>query len=279
MKRNSLKIVCNPYTERISYYFKNEMSEWIVLSGSSVLSRQYYTKTSMKKRAREIIDKSNEIYNRKNKGLDIIFEGDKESFDYLKGTIEYYFGEQDITCEISTTKIVVVGKSCSGKSFLIEGMEKYRGYKYIMSDFGKYTVYSDECNHAQWYEIKGIDLGKEYVQKAYDTIEGLISNGLSSVVYCVNATTGRLENIEKDFLLGLIEKQPDLRVMVALTMCHKDDIKEVIDEIKKMTDQIKVIPILASEYKTNAKDLQTGENYIIKPFGLDDLSLFVFEGR
>lgn len=50
MKKNSMRVVCNPYTNKMSYYFKNEIEEWSVLSGSSPLSRQFYTNTSVKER-------------------------------------------------------------------------------------------------------------------------------------------------------------------------------------------------------------------------------------
>ena len=69
MKRNMIRIVCNPYTDKISYFFRNELGEWMILSGSSPLSRQYYAKTAIKDRYIEIIKKLDEIYNRKNKGL------------------------------------------------------------------------------------------------------------------------------------------------------------------------------------------------------------------
>ena len=56
MGRNSLKIVCDPNNNQISYYFKNEKGVWMVLSGDSPLSRQYYTDTTMKDRAKEIAE-------------------------------------------------------------------------------------------------------------------------------------------------------------------------------------------------------------------------------
>ena len=54
MGRNAVRIVCNPYNNQISYYFMNEKGVWTVLSGDSPLSRQYYTNTTMKDRAKEI---------------------------------------------------------------------------------------------------------------------------------------------------------------------------------------------------------------------------------
>ena len=83
MKRNALRIVCNPGTNRISYYFRNELGEWMILSGNSPLTRQFYTKTTIKERSKEIIEKIDEVYNRKNKGVDIYFEGNPNGFEIL----------------------------------------------------------------------------------------------------------------------------------------------------------------------------------------------------
>ena len=104
MKRNKLRVVCNPYTNQISYYFQNEIDEWVVLSGNSPLSRQYYTKTSMQERAPEIVKKLDEIYNRKNKGLDILFEGTAKSFECFQINVKKNLIGRDIICRLGITK-------------------------------------------------------------------------------------------------------------------------------------------------------------------------------
>lgn len=279
MGRNTLRIVCNPYTKQISYYFKNEVGEWNVLSGSSPLSRQFYTKTSMKERSREILDKVDEIYNRKNKGLDILFEGTSNSFEYLAGTIKHYFPDRDIKCELGTTKIAVVGKKAVGKSCLIEGLQEHQGYSYSKTNRQGCVQYADECNHAQWYEVDGIDLGRNNIEKAFHTLEKLSEEGLSAVIYCISAISGRMEEIEKDFVMKLVNDFSELKVMVVLNMCYRDDIQEIVDEIEKMTDQIKTVQTLAKEYKTGIRDTKSGEMLVVEPFGLEQVSKYVFEGR
>ena len=279
MKRNSLKIVCNPYTNQISYYFKNEIGEWNVLCASSPLSRQFYTKTSMKERSKVILEKADEIYNRKNKGLDILYEGPSKGFKYLEETAKYFLPNRDIKCELGTTKIAVVGKKSVGKSCLIEGMEELQHYKYTKIKENGYTVYNDECNHAKWYEIDGIDLGKNNVDKAFRTIEELSKQGLSSVVYCISAISGRIEDVEKDLIMKIISEYCEIKVMIVLTMCYKEDVQQAIDEIKRITDQIKIVQTLAKEYKTGVKDSATGNPLVIKTFGLEMVSRYVFEGR
>ena len=130
MKRNSIRVVCNPYTNKMSYYFKNEIGEWDVLSSNSPLSRQYYTNTSISERANEILTKIDEIYNRKNKGIDILFEGTSENYKRINEIVNSNFKGRDITCKLGTTRIAVVEKKAVGKTFLIEGMENLQGFKY-----------------------------------------------------------------------------------------------------------------------------------------------------
>ena len=89
MKRNSIRVVCNPYLNKMSYYFKNEIGEWEVLSGNSPLSRQYFTNTTVTERCNQIVEKIDEIYNRKNKGVDILFEGTSENYKLLLHGVQY----------------------------------------------------------------------------------------------------------------------------------------------------------------------------------------------
>lgn len=278
MKRNAIRVVCNPYTNKMSYYFRNELGEWDVLSGNSPLSRKRFTNTSVAEKANEILEKIDEIYNRKNKGVDILFEGTTDSFNLLSETIKNAFSDRDVCCRLGTTKIAIVGKKSVGKSFLIRGLEELQGFNHSIIKQSGYVKFADECNHAEWYEIDGIDLGRDKVEEAFDSIKKLSEEGLSSVIYCVSATSGRIEEIEKNFIQTIADSFPELKVMIVLTMCYMDDIQEAIDEIEKLTNQIKMVPVLAKEYKTGLKN-EKGEIMTIAPFGLEEVSLFVFEGR
>ena len=185
---------------------------------------------------------------------------------------------RNIECQLGTTKIAVVGKKSVGKSFLIEGLEDLQGFKYSKTKQNEYLKYADECNHAEWYEVMGIELGKDNVEKAFETVKKLSEEGLSAVIYCVSATCGRIEEIEKNLIKKIVDSFVELKVMIALTMCYKDDIQEAIDEVEKITDHIKMVPVLAKEYKTGLKN-ENGESMTIAPFGLEEVSMFVFEGR
>ena len=278
MKRNAIRVVCNPYTNKMSYYFKNEIGEWNVLSGSSPLSRQYYTNTTVVERGKEIVEKIDEIYNRKNKGVDILFEGTTDSFNSFVNEIEKNYSDRDICCTVGTTKIAVLGKKSVGKTTLIEGLEKLKGFKYSKISKDNYIQYTDECNHAHWYEVEGIDFGMENVEKTFQTIADLSEEGLSAVIYCVSAITGRIEEIEKELISRIENSFAEIKVMVVLTMCYKDNIQETIDEIEKITNQAKLLVTLAKEYKTGLKDNE-GNAIMVEPFGLEWVSEYVFEGR
>lgn len=89
--RNAVRIVCDPVTGSISYFFRNEMGEWMVLTGSSPLSRRYYTRTTIEERHKDIVEKLDEIYNRKNKGLDIFFEGTSANYNFIAGAVKNIF--------------------------------------------------------------------------------------------------------------------------------------------------------------------------------------------
>lgn len=279
MKRNALRIVCNPGTNQISYYFRNEKGEWLILSGSSPLSRQFYTKTTMKERHREIIEKADEIYNRKNKGLDIYYEGTSNGYDYLNGAIRHYLQGRDVVCKQRITRIAVVGKKKVGKTCLIEGIGAFQKKKYKKTQRIGYTEYFDDRNNICWCEVEGMDLGFENVERALITIKDLIKDDLSTVIYCVSGTTGRIEDIEKEFILRLKNEFPELSALTAVTMCFKDDIRDVCDEIEKIIDHMEVFPTLAKEYKACSRGRTGGQSYIVEPFGLDILCTYVFEGK
>lgn len=276
--KNSLRIVSNPYDKHLSYYFMNEFGAWVVCSESSPLSRQYYTNTTLEERANEIISKIDEVYNRNNRGLIIFFEGTTRDFSILESTVSNLLPDSNIECKLGITKIAVVGKKMVGKTFLIEGMEGLLNYRYEVNKCEDYFQYTDECNHAMWYEVKGIDLGLENVEIAYNTVCSLIEDGLSDVVYCVQAAVGRMEEPEKDFVRRITEKYPQVSVVVAITQ-GVGDTSQFVDEIKKITDQIKVVVTLAKEYVVESNKPGTALRTVVESFGLGELSQYIFERR
>lgn len=280
MGRNKLKIVCNPLSDRVSYFFMNENGEWVVLSENSPLSRQRYTNVHLNEDAETVIAKADEVYNRKNKGLDIIFEGSLAVFQQLKEEIRKYSeqGKRDLTCKLGYTKIAVIGKTGSGKTSLIKGMQEKQKSTYDEKNCNGYKQYCDNDHQMEWIEIKGIGIGRGQVEEAENTIS-TISEGLTCVIYCILGNTGRIEETELDLVNRIARDFAQVTVMVALTNCYKDeeDIRWTCDEVIKATDQLKVIPTLALPYTTSKKD-KDGNPIVIPPFGLEMLSEYVFEG-
>lgn len=275
---NSLRIVCNPYDKHLSYYFMNEYDAWVVCSENSPLSRRYYTDTTLEDRANEIISKIDEVYNRNNRGLNIFFEGTESDFSILERSVRDFLPDRKIECKLGTTKIAVVGKRSVGKTFLIEGMEGLLNYRYEVKKGNDYSQYVDECNHAIWYEINGIELGLENVETAYNTVCSLINDGLSNVVYCVQAATGRIEEPEKELIRRITDNYPQISVVVAITQ-GVGDTSPFIDEIKKITDQIKVVVTLARKYIVESNKPDAEIRTVVEPFGLTELSQYIFERR
>lgn len=279
MKRNKIRIVCNPNKKEMSFFLKNELGEWESLSNSSPLSRKKYTCASMEKNVKEILTEIDVIYNRKNKGVEILFEGTDEKYDILSGAIKKFFYERDILSQIQITKTAVVGKLAVGKTCLIKGFEALQEHKYAISKGSGYVRYLDKHNHVEWYEVNGIDFGKDKIEETFEMISRLSEEDLSTVIYCVSAEAGRIEEIEQNFIKKIAEIA-NIKVMIVLTMCYIDeqDIRKKVDNIEKITDQIKIVPVLSKPYKTGAKN-QSGEAITIDAFGLEDISKFVFEGR
>ena len=279
MKRNTLKIVCNPGTNRISYYFRNELGEWMILSGNSPLTRQFYTKTTIKERGKEILEKIDEVYNRKNKGVDIYFEGNPKGFEILCKSIEEYLPDRDIVCKQGTTQIAVVGKKKSGKSFLISGIEDFQQSKFKIKERTGYTEYIDTSNNVSWCEVCGLDLSTESIESALSTIRDIQKSGLSCLVYCVSGTSGRMEELEKRILMDFKNEFPGVEVITVVTMCYKDDARGICDEIEKMVDHMETFPVLAKDYKTASRRKKNKQSLIVKSFGVDKLHTYIFERK
>lgn len=279
MKRNALRIVCNPGTNRISYYFRNELSEWMILSGSSPLSRQAYTKTTIKERCKEILEKIDEVYNRKNKGVDIYYEGTPDGFECLRKSIDEYLPDRNLVCKQRITQIAVVGKKKSGKSFLIGGIEDFQQSKFKKKERTGYTEYIDSGNNVSWFEVNGIDFSTDSINSVVSTIRKIQKNDLSCLIYCVSGISGRMEEAESKLLRDLKNEFPGVTIIIVVTMCYKNDARDICDEIEKMVDHIEIFPVLAKDYMATARGKKHKQNLIIKSFGIDILYTYIFEGK
>ncbi|MGP1568499.1 MAG: hypothetical protein ACTTHM_07260 [Peptoanaerobacter stomatis] len=276
MVRNAIRIVCNSTKNKVMYFFRNKPKEWKELPSDSPLLRSDYTNTLFVDSAKDILIKIDEIYNIKNKGIDVFFEGTTEEYEILLKTVEEVLPERNIHCKEGKIKIAIVGKKSVGKSLLIEGIESLYGITYQKIECDGYVRYSDNSDSVNFYEIAGIDIGKEKVEKAFDTLKKISEEiGLSAIIYCVSAITGKVESMEKEFILRIENDLGVTKVIIVLTMCYMDDIQRIIDIIKNRLNEIEIFPVLSKEYKTCLKD-KHGATIVIEKFGLEDISQFIF---
>ena len=270
MRKNSLKIVCDLANKRLVYYFKNEFDEWMNIPSESPLSSSVYTNTTMRESAKRILETADRIYNRKNRGLEIVFEGNSDELLCLKNSIKSDFSYRNISLiENSMMVIAVLGKCKAGKSTLIEALTKSYQCDSKLST-RDYSVYTDNKNHARWYEIKGIDFRQGEVERAFDTLKAIAEDKLSAVIYCVSCLYGKLEDIEAESIQNFASNFHGVRIVIALTQCDKEESQTIADEIARKSG-CRVIQVLAKD--------QSSRVGTIPSFGLDELSKYVFEGR
>lgn len=97
---NVVRIICNPYTNKIEYRLLDPSNEeWNPLSSGSELNNEKFTDTVLQKVAYEVIKKLNMHYTRGTTELKIIFEGTAENYRYLEEIINTYFSTARITLQ------------------------------------------------------------------------------------------------------------------------------------------------------------------------------------
>lgn len=269
MNRNKVKIICNKNTNSISYYFKSEGLEWIRVSNYSELSRKEYTSTTIKEKASDILKIINETYNPQNRGVDLYFEGSDEDFHSLNKILESSYSGENINCHHKKMKIAVAGKIGSGKSTLIEELGKFIKVNYEKEQNSDLSVYVDKGGNTEWYELRGIDLGKENIEETEAILDKLVEEGLTTFIYCFG--TSKIEELEEKLILHVRDDYPQLKILIALTSCIYDEGELFAEEVSKCINQRRVIPVLAKELKTRQGS--------IKAFGLDEITQYIFEGK
>lgn len=168
-------------------------------------------------------------------------------------------------------KVAVIGKISSGKTTLIEGLTKHNNSTCVSYPFLSGTMkYYDSNNNVEWYEIDGIDFGKENVANASDMLDKLITdNSISVVLYCLNSRIGKIEDVERNFVVDVKQKYPNTFVYVVITVSVDESSSRLFaDVVSNTTKQTKVFTVLAKEMRTNAGFLQ--------PYGLDDITKNIY---
>lgn len=268
MSRNRIKIVSSQNPKRLSFFYMNEKGVWRSVSQQSELHWKYPS-ASIFDSGEEIVAVIDRQYNTGKRGVDIRFEGPKEEYCYLRECITKYFHERDIECEHQQTVIVVAGKVRSGKTTFIEEICKYLGESsssVSLEGYEKFTAYS---SNTIWYELSGIDIGKENVLSAQKTFDKLIEEGVTDFIYCL-ATT-KIEDLEEALINHVGTTYPNIKISLLLTMYVDDESDLYSERLSEQLNGIRVLPILAKNLKTRRG--------IVEAHGLDEVCRYLFEGR
>lgn len=269
LPRNRIKIVSAQSSKALSFFMMNEKGQWEVLSNYSDLSRKKFTTANIFDVGDAVVEIIDRDYNTGGRGVDIRFEGPDNEYAFLQECVKRRFQSQDVSCAHHKTIVAVAGKIKSGKSTFIEEMCKYAGGTTSSVQFDGYECFTSHPSNVRWYEIAGIDIGKEYVLSAKQTISSLIPEGVTDFIYCLS--TNKIEPLEEDFILYVRNTYPSVNVLVLLTN-YMDDVNDI--SIERLSDQlngIKVLPILSKLRKTRGG--------IIEAYGLDNVSRYLFEGK
>lgn len=92
--KNLFIIRCNPYTQTIEYkVFNSETGEFCNPEDTSDLAKDEFRKAVLWNKGYEIVSYINEKYNNGNVGMEIVFEGTEENYEFLKEIIDKYFSD------------------------------------------------------------------------------------------------------------------------------------------------------------------------------------------
>ncbi len=268
MEHNKIKIVSNIKLRRIAYYFKNESSEWVRVPNSSGLSRKEFCETTISEKIYDIIKIIDDVYNPGNRGVEVLFEGTDEEYTIIRNTVKKANMCDSIICNQKKAKIAVVGKIGSGKTTLIESIGEHLTTNFSKKKNAQYDVFIDEKGNTEWYELKGIDLGKEYITQSNAVLTELAENGMTVLVYCLS--TYKVEELEEKLILEFSVQHPEINILITLTSCVDEDATLYAEQISSRLNK-KVIPVLAKEKKTR--------NGFIPAYGLEQAVQYIYEGK
>lgn len=183
---------------------------------------------------------------------------------------------------LKSLNIIVAGKTGVGKSTLINSV--------FREDFASTGVGKPVTEHIQKYtkkgmplaiyDTRGFELSRENLKQAQQEIEeaieeGAYSNDLSDKIhclwYCINASAGRVEQAEIDWLKSITGEITMTQVPVIIVLTQAMDetqarsIKSVLQN--ENLHVVQIVPVLAQDRVLNI----SGQHIVQKSFGLDVL--------
>ena len=284
---------------------KNENGEWVHVDSASPLSKKEFTRASLNEIAESIIDIIDDVYNVVNRGVDIEVECSDDEYKCLQKILQMKeisisiqekknvtntqsanklskkddrkinsssqknTSNVDISFQKRNTYVVIAGKVLSGKTTLIEELGKLNSLNFKSSKKDGYIEYINPNKDQIWYEVKGIDLGKQFVLQAEKEIDKIATVGMDVFIYCFS--TSKIETIETDLMLKIKGKYPNARILGVLTSCVDEDCNDLAELMSNLLGGIKVIPVLAKD-----KKIKQG---IIPAYGLDEITRYIYGAK
>lgn len=266
---NKVKIISDPNLNELSFFYRNDTDgKWRPVSRESPLSRLAYTTCDLLDAGDEIISIIDHLFNNGGRGVDIQFEGPEAEFQHLQACVSRRSPNRDIRCLRQKTVIAVAGKVGAGKTTLIQEMCRYMGVSFHSTKRDGYEEYVVDLGNVVWYELSGIDIGKEYMDAARDTFDRL-SGEVTDFIYCLS--TQKIEAMEGAFLSHVKNTYPDVKPLLLFTNYLEETDNPFMDRLSGQLDGIKILTVLAKEYRTRQGT--------IPAYGLDAVRTHLFEGK
>lgn len=185
---------------------------------------------------------------------------------------------------LNTLNIMILGKTGSGKSTLVNGVF---GQRVAATGIGrpeteKINSYKIPGKPLKIYDTPGLELGGKnsvdsLLEQVVDLIDkgrksGDLNNNIHCIWYCINTLSNRFEPTEREFIEKLLEAtrkyEGEVPVILVLTQSFvKKNAKNLKAEIEKENLPIneRIVLVLAEDYPID-------DECIVKAYGLDVLA-------
>ena len=146
---------------------------------------------------------------------------------------------------------VLIGRTGSGKTTLIQSIFAQEKMKMTTSKIQNkiFTLYSDDSNKFNLFDTTGLKLGDQ--RELFSALRKLVAEkSVNTLVYCVNLSLLRFEEIEGELIRSIRNEIPSLSIYVVLTNCcqpDSDEVQQMTKHIQGLTNYVPVIPVLAKD--------------------------------